>query len=253
LITIFVKQVPDNTRLKLGTDGPLLDNASMIMNPYDEYALESALKVKDTQPDKVLATLSLGAGSTREILKKTIALGADQALLVEAAQFNFNATATAQLLTAAMQQAYPQTQLALFGQQALDTVSGLTGPLVGSLLGWPCITHVKQIIQLSETDVLILRQEGTVQETLQITLPAILCFTKCDYELRSANIKGVMKANKTDIPVKTPFDLGIPSPEPTTLNLSAKPMKAPGQLLTINTPQEAVEPVLQALKTLEFL
>ncbi len=213
-IVVFVKQVPDNTKLKpeqlTGNSLPK-EGVDMIVNPFDEYALETALRLKEAAgPEAQVTVISLGAASAKEIVKKTIAAGADAAyLLSDPAFLSGDSTSVAYALSAALKQLVPDAKIAVFGSLSLDASDGQTGPKVAEILDWPSLTTCKNAELVGSEALNVWRETERGIEQYTMTLPGVICMMKCDYELRTANIKGVMKANKTEIPFKTPAELGL--------------------------------------------
>lgn len=209
-IVVFVKQVPDNTKLRFDENGPVRDGATMMINPYDEYALETALRIKEKAGgDSTVTVLTLGAPTAKEIIKKALSFGADDAFLLSDTVFDSNdSTATSYALAEAVKSLVPGYELLVFGQQSLDDAAGQTGPKVAEWLGLPSLTFCKNA-ELEGNALKAVRETERGVETHEMTLPGVLCMMKCDYELRNSNIKGVMRANKTEIPVKSVADLGL--------------------------------------------
>lgn len=260
-IVVFIKQVLDNTKLKFDDNGPVKDGVPMMMNPYDEYALETALRLKEKAGgDSTVTILSLGEGSAKEIVKKAISFGADDAFLLSDAAFSANdSIANAYALSQAVKQLVGDAQILVFGQQSLDDSRGQTGPQVAEYLGYPSLTFCKNA-DLNGTTLTAVRETERGVETHEMSLPAVLCVMKCDYELRSSNIKGVMRANKTDIPLKAAADLGLAAEKvgekgsPTTVTkVWKRPAKTAGQVIDGSDPQVAVDKLLGYLKEAKVL
>jgi len=209
-IVVFIKQVLDNTKLKFSDGKPVMEGVPMMMNPFDEYALETALKLKEQAGgDSTVTVISLGAPNAKDIIKKAIAAGADEAFLLSDAALNDgDSTANAYALAKGVQALAPDFGMLVFGQMALDDAAGQTGPKVAEILGLPSLTFGKNVALKGET-LTVFRESDRGIETYEMQLPGVICMMKCDYELRSSNIKGVMKANKTEIPVKTPADIAL--------------------------------------------
>jgi electron transfer flavoprotein beta subunit len=255
-IVVFVKQVPDNTKLKFDESGPVRDGVPMMMNPYDEYALETALRLKEKAGgDTTVTVLSLGAASAKEIVKKAISFGADDAFLLSDAAFDANdSTATAYALAQGVKTLVPDAQVLVFGQLSLDDANGQTGPKVAEILGLPSLTFCKNA-DLNGSVLTAVRETERGIETHEMTLPGVLCMMKCDYELRNSNIKGVMKANKTEIPLKSVADLGLGADKvgaagsPTAVVKTwKKPPKTAGQVIDGSDPNTAVGQLVAYLK-----
>lgn len=265
-IAVFIKQVPDNTKLKLEDGGSLnmaalRDSAPAMMNPYDEYALETALRLKDQAGEGTTVTvITLGPASAKESLKKALAAGADDALhLCDDPFANGDATANARALARTLQQTLPEAKVLIFGQMSLDEARSQTGPMVAELLELPCLTFGKNA-ELVGDKILVTRETERGLEKHETELPSVLCMMKCDYELRSSNIKGVMKANKAEIPVKTANDLGL---DPSQVGAGGavtqvtktwkRPEKEGGRTVDGSDPQQAVNELIGFLKEAKVL
>jgi electron transfer flavoprotein alpha/beta subunit len=260
-IVVFLKQVPDNTKLKFNDQGPVMEGVTWMMNPYDEYALETALRLKEKAGGEATVTLlSLGDGSAKEIVKKGISYGADAAFLLNDPAFSGNdSQANAYALSQGVKQLLPDAQVLVFGQQSLDDVCGQTGPMVAEYLGLPSLTFCKNA-DLNGGTLTAIRETERGVETHEAQLPAVLCVMKCDYELRSSNIKGVMKANKTEIPFKSAADLGLDvnklgkaGASTQTTKTWKRPDKTAGKVIDGADPQAAVDQVLTYLKEAKVL
>jgi electron transfer flavoprotein alpha/beta subunit len=260
-IIVFIKQVFDNTKLRFADGKPVTDGVPMMMNPFDEYALETALRLKEQAGgDSTVTVISLGAANAKDIVKKAIAAGADSAFLLSDPAFNEgDSTATAYALAHAVKTLVPDFSILVFGQLALDSANGQTGPKVAEILNLPSLTYGKNV-QLNGQTLTLFRETERGTETHEMQLPGVICMMKCDYELRSSNIKGVMKANKTEIPVKTPADLGIDTariglPGSTTRLLKTwqRPPKSGGKIVDGSDSKVAVTQLLEYLKEAKVL
>jgi electron transfer flavoprotein beta subunit len=260
-IVVFIKQVPDNTKLKFGESGPVRDGVPMMMNPFDEYALETAIRAKEAAGgDSTLTVISMGGASAKEIVKKAIAAGADDAFLLSDEAFNEgDSSANAYVLSQAVQKLVPDAKLLVFGQMSLDNLDAQTGPKVAEYLGWPSMTFGKNT-ELSGETLKVTRETERGSEVHEMMLPGVVCMMKCDYELRSSNIKGVMKANKTDIPLKSAADLGLEATKagkagsPTKVAKTwQRPAKSGGKVVDGSDARGAVVQLIDYLKEVKVL
>jgi electron transfer flavoprotein beta subunit len=260
-IVVFIKQVLDNTKLRFSDGKPVLEGVPMMLNPFDEYALETALRLKEQAGgDATVTVFSMGAPSAREIIKKALAAGADAAFLLSDDLFNDgDSVATARTLARGVQSFVPDARVLVFGQMALDDAAGQVGPMVAELLELPSVTYGKDA-KLNGEALIVFRETERGTEEVSIQLPAVACMMKCDYELRSANIKGVMKANKTEIPIKTLADLGL---EPALAGAAGsmtrvsktwqRPAKGGGKIVDGADPAVAIGLLLDYLKEAKVL
>lgn len=260
-IVVFIKQVLDNTKLKFSDGKPVLEGVPMMINPFDEYALETALRLKEQAGgDSTVTVLSLGAANAKDIIKKAIAAGADDAFLLSDAGFNDgDSTSNAYALAQGVKTQVPDAQILVFGQVALDDSAGQTGPKVAEILGLPSVTFGKNA-ELSGNTLKVTRESERGTEEYEMQLPGVVCMMKCDYELRSSNIKGVMKANKTEIPVKTPADLAL---EPALIGAAGsttrvektwqRPAKTGGKIVDGSDAKTSINLLLDYLKESKVL
>ncbi|MCB9898967.1 MAG: electron transfer flavoprotein subunit beta/FixA family protein [Planctomycetes bacterium] len=200
-IVVCVKRVPaTDTRIKIGADGKSIDTAQVewIISPYDEFAVECALRLKDADASTQVTVLSLGPPETTKELRTCLAMGADDAILLkDPLAGTRDATTTAKLLADAVSPLAPD--LVLLGKQAVDRDQGQVGLLLASRLGLPCVTEIKAF-GLADGQAKVERagEEGTT-ESYQVALPAVLTCTKGLNEPRYANLKGIMAAKKKPI------------------------------------------------------
>lgn len=214
-IAVFVKQVPDSAA-KMTVEGGVVHwgDAPLVINPWDEYAVEAALWLAEKYGGEVTA-LSLGDEGAKEALKHALAMGCAQAILISDPALSApDASATARVLVAAAKK-LGQLDLAIFGKQAIDTDTGLTTPMAARLLGWPSLTLVAAVTQL-DAGAKSIRVERGIEEGRQIVeskLPAVLSIVKDFGEPRYPSFMGIRKASKAEIPIWSLADLGISTPE----------------------------------------
>jgi electron transfer flavoprotein beta subunit len=210
-IVVCVKQVPDSTAKVVVEQGKITwGDAPLIMNPWDEYAVEAALQQKEALGGTVTA-ITIGDESSKETLKRALAMGANDAFLVsDPALTTMDTQAIAQVLAAAIRKV-SAADMAFFGRQAIDGDSGLVPAQAARLLGWPAIT----LASLIKIDGNRVRAERGVEEGRQIVsaaLPAVFSLTKDFGEPRYPSFMGIRKAARAEIPTWSLSDLGIPAP-----------------------------------------
>jgi electron transfer flavoprotein beta subunit len=212
-IVVCVKQVPDS-EAKVSAEGEKISwgEAPLVINPFDEYAVEAALLQKEAVGGTVTA-LCLGPDAGREALKHALAMGADDAVLIsDAAPNPFDTLGAAHILAAAVKK-IGEAELVLFGRQTLDDGSGLTAAQTARLLGWPMLGFVGHIqAQAGEVQVSRVIEEG--RQNVKAPLPAVMSIVQSIGEPRYPSFMGIRKASKATIPVWTLADLGIDTPAP---------------------------------------
>jgi electron transfer flavoprotein beta subunit len=252
-IVVCLKQVPDNTKLRPETitDMPT-HGVDMMMNPFDEYALETALRLKESAGDGSTVTLlTLGHESAKNVMKKAVAAGADAGFIVDGTDVpTGDGLATATVLAKAIQALTPDARIVVCGTSALDVSGGMVPAMMAEKLGWASLTQCKEVAL--EGDALTAKRVSELGvETHELSGNAVLAMMKCDYELRSSNIKGVMKANKTQLPVKTLADIGATVVSGiATKQLAQRPEKGDGKVIEASngTTDAAVDELVSFLK-----
>jgi len=215
---VCIKQVADTeTRVKVAGDGKTLDPAGVtwILNPYDEFALEEALRIKEKQGSGEVVVISLGGPGIQTTLRNALAMGADRAIHLETDRVSPDPLAVAKALAAEIKALSPG--LVWFGKQAVDDDQASTGPMVAELLQLPCVTVVARMELQGERATVEREIEGG-REIVEVALPAVLAADKGLNEPRYASLKGIMAAKKKPIEQK-PAQLGDASVEIVSLTL----------------------------------
>lgn len=238
-----VKTTPDTTAtVKVENGKATWGDAPLVINPWDEYAVEAALQLKEANGGTVTA-ISVGGEDARIALKHALAMGADDALLIsDPALAAVDPQAVARILTAAIQK-LGGVDLAFFGRQAIDDDSGTTPAQAARLLGWAALTLVSVI----KVDGGSLRVERAIEEGRQIVtakLPAVISLVKDIGEPRYPSFIGIRKASKAEIPTWSLSQVGVPVPSAVVEQLAL--MDAPVrevvcELVTGGNPQEIAE------------
>jgi electron transfer flavoprotein beta subunit len=251
-ILVMVKQVPDTaTQVKIGGDGKAIDPAGVtwIVSPYDEFAVEEALRIKEKQGQGEVVAVSLGPDRAKEALRSCLAMGADRAVhLKDPAWDQADGLATARALAAVVKQESPA--LALFGRQAIDDDMGSVGAQVAELLGWPCASWImEEAVDASGKTVRVGRQVEGGLEVFDLPLPAVVSAQKGLNEPRYPTLKGIMGAKKKEIKEVKAADVGIAPEAPAlaVIKLEALPPRPPGRILP-GEPAEAVKELVRALR-----
>ena len=194
-VLVCIKRTPaTEARIRIGDGGTTIEPSGVkyIVSPYDEFALEAALRTRDSAGDGEVTVLTSGPALAAEQLRSCLAMGADRAVLLRADP-GMDGLATAKKLVSAL--AAREAPLTLFGVKAVDHDQQQVGPMVATLLGRPCVTAVSDF--QVEDGVAICRREveGGV-EVVEVDLPAVLTITKGVFEPRYASLKGIMAAKK---------------------------------------------------------
>ncbi len=223
-ILVPVKRVIDyNVRPRVKADGSAVElaNVKMAMNPFDEIAVEEAVRLKEAGIATEVVAVSCGLPACQETLRTALALGADRAILVES-DVELQPLAVAKLLQALVAQEAPQ--LVILGKQAIDDDSNQTGQMLAALMGWPQATFASKLT-LAEGKATVSREVDGGIETLEIPLPAVVTTDLRLNEPRYATLPNILKAKKKPLATVKPADLGVDvAPRLTTLKV-AEPAK----------------------------
>ncbi len=200
-ISVCVKRVPDTeTRIRVGGDGTSIDPGGVkyVVSPYDEFAVEAALRLKEAQGAGEVVTVSLGDEAGQDVLRTTLAMGADRAVLLKG-EVTPDGLATAKALAAELEG--HDAPLVLLGVKAADDDQQQVGPMLATLMGRPCATAVSSF-QVEGDTVRCRREVEGGTELVELPLPAVLTITKGEYEPRYASLKGIMAAKKKPLEIR---------------------------------------------------
>ncbi len=200
-IVVCIKQVPGTTQVKINPDtGTLIrDGVEAVVNPFDEYAVEEALRIKERLGSGLIKVLSMGPPQAEEALKSAIALGADEAYLVTDRAFAGSDTwATSYTLAAAIKK-LGKIDLIICGKQAIDGDTAQVGPGVAEMLGIPFVAWVRKVEEVSETGIRVERMMEDGYEVVSMPLPGLMTVVKEINVPRMASLKGKMRAKKTAV------------------------------------------------------
>ena len=218
-ILVPVKRVIDynvKVRVKADQSGVELANVKMAMNPFDEIAVEEAVRLKEAGKATEVVAVSAGVAQCQETLRTAMATGADRGILVES-DAELQPLAVAKLLKAIVDKEQPQ--LVILGKQAIDDDSNQTGQMLAALLGWPQATFASKV-EVGAESVQVTREIDGGLETLSLPLPAVVTTDLRLNEPRYATLPNIMKAKKKPLDTVKPADLGVDvSPRLTTLKV----------------------------------
>ena len=207
-ILVPVKRVVDyNVKVRVKSDGTGVDiaNVKMSMNPFDEIAVEEAIRLKEAGVATEVIAVSAGATQAQETLRTALAIGADRAILIESNE-DLQPLAVAKLLKALVDKEQPQ--LVVLGKQAIDDDSNQTGQMLAALLGWSQGTFASKLVLDGETVSVTREVDGGLQ-TVKLKAPAIVTTDLRLNEPRYASLPNIMKAKKKPIDEKSPADYGV--------------------------------------------
>src|SRR5512144_283238 len=248
-IIACIKQVPDSEAKITLRDGQVSwGDAALVINPFDEYAVEGALQQKEAQGGTVTA-LCVGPESAKEALKHALAMGADDAILVsDAALDGIDTQGAARVLAAAIQK-IGGVDMVVFGRQTLDNGAGLTPAQTARVLGWPMLGLAGQI-KVEDGTVHVDRVIEEGRQAVSAKLPAVLSVVQSIGEPRYPSFMGIRKASKATIPIWSLSDLGVSAPDATVkrMELMNPPARdATIDIITGDTPEAIAETLVDKL------
>ena len=227
-ILVPVKRVVDyNVKVRVKADGTGVDtaNVKMSMNPFDEIAVEEAVRLKEKGAVSEVVVVSCGVAQCQETLRTAMAIGADRAILVECAD-ELQPLAVAKLLKALADNEQPQ--LVILGKQAIDDDCNQTCQMLAALTGWPQATFASKV-EVADESATVTREVDGGLETLKVKLPAVITTDLRLNEPRYVTLPNIMKAKKKPLEVIKPADLGVDViPRLKTLKVSEPPKRGAG-------------------------
>ena len=228
-ILVPVKRVIDynvKPRVKADGSGVALANVKMSMNPFDEIAVEEAIRIKEAGNAEEIVAVSVGPAKAQETLRTALAMGADRAILVESDE-DLEPLAVAKILKAIVEEEQPG--LVLLGKQSISDDSNQTGQMLAALLDRPQGTFANTIT-LEGDSITVKREIDGGLETVKLTLPAIVTTDLRLNEPRYASLPNIMKAKKKPLDTKSPADFGVDTaPRLKTLKVSEPPVRQAGE------------------------
>lgn len=208
-IVVCIKQVPDTTNIKVDPETGTLkrETAGTVMNPFDMYAVEEGLRIKEKFPGSTVTIITMGPPMAKEMLKVAIGMGADEAVLLSDRLLAGSDTwATAYALAMAVKKM--GYDIILFGKQAVDGDTAQVGPQTAQYLNMPSLTWVKKVREISEKEITVERMMDDGIDVVKSTFPVSLTVVKEINEPRLESLKGKMRAKKYDPATWTLADIG---------------------------------------------
>ena len=242
-ILVPVKRVVDyNVKVRVKPDGSAVDiaNVKMSMNPFDEIAVEEAVRLREAGVATEVIAVSCGVTQCQETLRTALAIGADRAILVESTE-ELQPLAVAKILKALVDKEQPQ--LIILGKQAIDDDSNQTGQMLAALAGLPQATFASKVT-VADGKATVSREVDGGSETLSLTLPAVITTDLRLNEPRYVTLPNIMKAKKKPMETLKPADLGVDvTPRLKTLKVAEPPQRSAG----VKVPD--VKTLVEKLKT----
>lgn len=251
-IFVFVKRVPDTeSKIRINHETKSIDEEglSFILSPYDEYAMEEALRIREAKGGKV-TVLSVGSEEAVVVLKKCLAMGADEAILIrEDTPELYDGLRIAKIIAQAMRAKFSDYSLLLFGKQSVGADNAQVPVMVAALLGLPQVNVVTKL-EIEGNLAVAHREIEGAYEKVSVSLPAVISAQKGLNEPRYETLKGIMMAKRKEIPVLTLQDLGLNGSELVSqlelVKLESPPPRQAGKVIED-------EPDAAAKRLVEFL
>jgi len=234
-VLVPVKRVIDyNVKVRVKADGSGVDlaNVKMSMNPFDEIAVEEAIRLKEAGKAEEIVAVSIGTAKNQETLRTALAMGADRAILVVAAEdvhTDIEPLAVAKILKAVIDEEAPG--LVLAGKQAIDNDMNATGQMLAALTGWAQATFASKL-EIDGDHANVTREVDGGLQTIRVKMPAIVTVDLRLNEPRYASLPNIMKAKKKPLAEKTPADYGVDvSPRLTVVKTAEPEARKAGQIV----------------------
>jgi electron transfer flavoprotein beta subunit len=247
-VLVAVKRVVDfNVKVRVKPDGSGVEtaNVKMSMNPFDEIAVEEAIRLKEAGVATEIVAVSIGTAQCQETLRTALAIGADRAILVETG-VEIQPLAVAKLLKAIA--AREQPRLVILGKQAIDDDSNQTGQMLAALLSWSQATFASKL-KVSGAAAEVTREVDGGLETISIKLPAVVTTDLRLNEPRYVTLPNIMKAKKKPLETLTPEALGVDvAPRLKTLRVQEPPKRSAGKI--VKSVQELVDKLRNEAKVI---
>jgi electron transfer flavoprotein beta subunit len=209
-VLVAVKRVVDyNVKIRVKSDGSgvELSNVKMSMNPFDEIAVEEAIRLKEKGQIQEIVAVSIGPAKAQETIRSALSMGADRGLLIETPEgAAVEPLTVAKLLKGAIDAEQPR--FVILGKQAIDDDCNQTGQMLAALLGWPQATFASKLVIDGEAAMVTREVDGGL-ETLKVRLPAVITTDLRLNEPRYPSLPNIMKAKKKPLEVKKPADYGV--------------------------------------------
>lgn len=254
-VIVCVKQVPGTTEVKMNkeTNTIIREGVEAIINPFDAYAVEEGIRIKEKTEDGKVTILSMGIPSVADLLKETLAVGADEAVLLSDRAFaGADTLATAYALSMGVKK-IGNYDLIICGKQASDGDTAQVGPSLAEKLGIPHTTYVRKIEEIREGFIRCQRMTDDGYEVIEMPLPAVITVVKEINEPRLPSLKGMMRSKKAQIPVWTAADIGA---DENLCGLAGSPTQVVETFVPVHNVQSEMiegEPAEQAKKLADKL
>jgi electron transfer flavoprotein beta subunit len=250
-VAVFVKQTPQVASVQV-TDKANWPDGDLIINPFDEFAIEEALRIKEKTGCKT-AAITYGKPGAESVLRDALALGIEEAYHIIDEQFDYLNPQQAAMILAQAVAKIGDIQMILTGKQATDDDSAMVGPAVAAYLDWPQVGFVRKFESIDHEKAICQRTSDTGYDRVEVMFPAVFSVVKEINEPRLPSLRGKMQAKKAVIQKMTPQELGI-NQEILAIIKSMNPMpsRTAGEILTGDT-DEAIAKLVVKLREQQLL
>lgn len=246
-VVVLVKQTPQVSEVEISDKGAGWPDEALIVNPFDEYAVEEALRIKEKTGGAAIA-VSYGQSSAEKALRDVLALGVDEAYLIEPEHYSYiDPQSAAQALAAAIRK-IGNIDIVLTGKQATDDDSALVGASVAGYLDWPQIGFVKKFDSVENSKVVARRMTDTGYDVVESPLPVVCSVVKEINEPRLPSLKGKMRAKKAEIKRMSLAELGVDGNSPIAVKSIEPPKPRPAGEILHGEIDEVVEKLIEKLR-----
>lgn len=261
-IALCIKQVPDTADIKWTENNTIQrEGVESVINPFDTYAIETAVRLKEKIKDTHISVISMGPPQAQEILKKAISMGVDEGFLISDRKFaGADTVATSRTLAAAIKKIVKDVDLVICGQFATDGDTAQTGPSIAQHLDFAQITYVKEIIGYKDGLLTVKREVEDGEEIVKVKPPVVLCMLKCDYEPRRPLISGFITAHNADIKTYSMEDINLSAEEvgmkgsPTYVSKAFRPeQKQGGEVVVPENAKEGAKLIKEKLEEFKIM
>jgi electron transfer flavoprotein beta subunit len=245
-VVVLVKQVPDTeTSIKLGDKSINEAGIKWIISPYDEFAIEEGIKIREKNGGEVIA-VTVGPDRAQEVLRTAYAMGVDNAIHIKVDSYNtFDTAYTSELLASFISSISPD--LVISGRQSIDTDSSQVGVQVAERLGWGHVSLALKL-ELNGTSAKVTREIEGGTAIVESSLPLVVTAQKGLNEPRYPSLKGIMTAKKKPITTKLPADLGNPETKVEVTSMEPPPARIPGRKLDAADADGFAQTLVKALR-----
>jgi electron transfer flavoprotein beta subunit len=247
-IAVLIKQTPQLSEVTMGSGGPQWSDSVLVVNPFDEYAVEEALRIKEKMGAETVV-ISFGKTSSESALRDVLALGIDEAYLISSDQYStLDPQANARILAAAIKK-IGGVDVVLTGKQASDDDSAMVAAMVAGYLDWLQIGFVKKFESIAADKIVAWRTTDVGYDVIESPTPLVCSVVKEINEPRLPSLKGKMKAKKAEIKKLTPADLDVDLTSPINIKSIDPPKPRPHGEILQGEVDEVIDKLIEKLKS----